>query len=88
MIPIDQLLNRIRWDRKFGDGDFVIGYYDRIADAVIQVAFSSLIPEAGDHFTMRIINGDGIVRSIPLHRVREVYRNGELIWHRPGLPSS
>jgi uncharacterized protein (UPF0248 family) len=24
----------------------------------------------------------GITRTIPLHRIREVYRNGKLIWHR------
>lgn len=86
MIPIDQLLNRIRWDREFGDADFVIGYYDRVTDEIIQIPFSSLITEAGDHFSMQILNGDGIVRSVPLHRVRKVYRNGELIWRRSGLP--
>lgn len=86
MIPIDQLLNRIRWDREFGDADFVIGYYDRVTDEIIQIPFSSLITEAGDHFSMQILNGDTIVRSVPLHRVRKVYRNGELIWRRSGLP--
>jgi len=86
MIPIDQLLNRIRWDREFGDADFVIGYYDRVTDEIIQIPFSSLITEAGDHFSMQILNDDTIVRSVPLHRVREVYRNGKLIWRRSGLP--
>ncbi|WON75402.1 RNA repair domain-containing protein [Nitrosospira sp. Is2] len=22
------------------------------------------------------------MREVPLHRIREVYKNGELIWHR------
>ena len=26
----------------------------------------------------------GVVRRIPFHRIREVYRDGELIWGRPG----
>ncbi|WP_411555602.1 RNA repair domain-containing protein [Nitrosospira sp. Is2] len=25
---------------------------------------------------------DGAIREVPLHRIREVYKNGELIWHR------
>jgi len=27
---------------------------------------------------------DGVYQRIPLHRVREVFCNGELIWQRPG----
>jgi uncharacterized protein (UPF0248 family) len=27
---------------------------------------------------------EGVYQRIPLHRVREVYRNGALIWQRPG----
>ena len=30
MIPIQELLSRIRWDESFGKGDFEIGYYDRV----------------------------------------------------------
>ena len=83
MIPIIQLLNRIRWDRTFGDADFIIGYYDRVADDIIRVPFSSLIMEAGNHFAVLIFNEDSILHTVPLHRIREVYRNGELIWCRP-----
>ena len=28
------------------------------------------------------ITRDGTLHSIPLHRIREVYRNDKLIWHR------
>ena len=32
-----------------------------------------------------LIDEDGVVRSMPMHRVREVFRDGELIWKRePG----
>lgn len=32
MTPIHELLNRIRWDKEFGQGRFEVGYHDRHAD--------------------------------------------------------
>jgi uncharacterized protein (UPF0248 family) len=29
-----------------------------------------------------MVDEDGVTRGIPLHRVREVWRDGELIWKR------
>ena len=29
MIPIHELLNRVRWDPEFAKGNFQLGYYDR-----------------------------------------------------------
>ena len=37
MIPIHQLLNRIRWDHEFARGSFHLGYYDRAENRVILV---------------------------------------------------
>ncbi len=37
MIPIRELLSRIRRDKAFGQGEFIIGYYDRVEDAIIRV---------------------------------------------------
>lgn len=56
MIPVHELLNRIRWDKEFGQGRFEIGFFDRYEDVTHRVAF---------------------------HRIREVYRDGERIGHRP-----
>jgi uncharacterized protein (UPF0248 family) len=38
--------------------------------------------EPRDPFSFEVVDEEGVAHSIPLHRVREVYRNGELIWHR------
>lgn len=35
MMPVHELLNRIRWDAGFAEADFKIGYYDRIEDRKI-----------------------------------------------------
>ena len=82
MIPIHEVLSRIRWDRQFGEGDFVIGYYDRVEDAVIRVPMRELFFRPDDHFAFDLIDQDGVLHSVPLHRIREVYRNDKLIWHR------
>lgn len=82
MMPIQDLLNRIRWDEQFGRAKFVIGYYDRVADGIVRVPFERIHFEKGEHFGFDALEADGSVHSIPFHRVREVWRNGKLIWQR------
>jgi hypothetical protein len=38
--------------------------------------------EPDDHFAFDLIDAEGELHSIPLHRIKQVFRNGELIWHR------
>lgn len=84
MIPIHALLNRIRWDAQFGQGRFAVGYYDRVIDAIIVVPFDAIGFDPEDQFAFQFTDADGTARSIPLHRIRDVYKNGERIWHREG----
>ena len=83
MMPIQDLLNRIHWDEQFAQGkEFVVGYYDRVSNRVVKVPFDRLHFEKGEHFGFDALEADGSVHSIPFHRVRDVWRDGELIWHR------
>lgn len=82
MIPIHELLNKIRWDKDFGTGDFAIGYYDRIKEKIIMVPLREVHFDPTDHSVFQVVDDDGEAHRIPLHRVKEVYKNGELIWHR------
>lgn len=82
MMPIKDLLNRIRWDQEFGRAEFVIGYYDRLADRVVRVPFDRIRMEHENHFGFEALEADGSTHSVPFHRVRDVWRDGELIWHR------
>lgn len=82
MIPIQQLLSRIRWDPEFGRSEFVIGYYDRVEDAMILVPMRELHFDPGDHFDFELVDDEGVHHTIPLHRIKAVYRDGALIWRR------
>jgi uncharacterized protein (UPF0248 family) len=83
MLAIQDLLNRIRWDRDFGAASFEIGYLDHIRNAVVRIPFPVVRLQPGNRFSFEFEGEDGEVLSIPLHRIREVYRNGALIWQRP-----
>lgn len=82
MIPIHELLSRIRWDREFSKGEFVIGYYDRIDNRIIEIPLQSIYFEENDHNNFQLCDNQGQSHTIPLHRIKDVYKNGELIWHR------
>lgn len=86
MVPIRALLDHIRWDAAFGRADFVIGYYDRVERCVVRVPYAHLAFDPGNHFSFTAVEDDGSAYDVPLHRVREVHRNGELIWQRPVHP--
>jgi uncharacterized protein (UPF0248 family) len=84
MIPIQDLLHRIHWDAEYAKAEFEVGYYDRVDDRIVRVPFRRVHFDKGEHFSFEVVEDDGTVHSVPLHRVREVWRNGELIWHREG----
>jgi uncharacterized protein (UPF0248 family) len=83
MIPIQDLLHRIRWGPEFGRAEFEIGYYDRVTHVIVRVPLRHVRFEKGEHFAFEAVEDDGSVHTVPLHRVREVWRNGERIWRRP-----
>lgn len=82
MTPIQDLLNRIRWDKEFGQGDFVIAYHDRIKNDLVEVALKDLTFPEGEHFSFEFMDDGRVIHSVPLHRIKAVYKDGILIWHR------
>ncbi len=88
MTPIHQLLNRIRWDKHFGRGRFEIGYYDRHEDTLQRVALEAVVFPQDVRHSFEIVDESGQTRRIPFHRVREVVKNGRIIWRRPSGASA
>jgi uncharacterized protein (UPF0248 family) len=86
MQPLHELLHRIKWDAEFAKGEFALGYYDRVAHQERVVPFASIGMDPGSG-SFSVHDEDGIVAHIPLHRVRVVYKDGVVIWQRPGHPA-
>lgn len=82
MTPIHTLLNRIRRDPVFGAAKFEVGYYDRLEESILRIPLCEIFFEPGNHFTFHLYDHDGELHSIPLHRVKQVFRGGELIRER------
>jgi uncharacterized protein (UPF0248 family) len=83
MQPIHELLSRIRWDPEFGVDHFELGYHDRVENRIMRVPIHDVvIPEENSH-VFELIGDDGQSIRIPFHRVREVFKDGVVIWQRP-----
>lgn len=86
MTPIHELLARIRWDAEFARSRFVIGYLNHVAGRVLHADLRELAWDADNPSFFDLFDAEGVSHSIPFHRVREVWRDGVLIWerHPPG----
>ena len=85
MIPIHELLNRIRWDPEFAKGEFQLGYFDRAENRIVLVSLKEVTFPDDNPQTFQLADLEGQMHRIPFHRVREVYKNSQRIWHRdPG----
>ncbi len=82
MIPFHELLSRIRWDPQFGRGEFQIGYLDHVKGGLVYVPLAELHEAEDSPFCFEVTDEEGTVRSIPYHRVKEVWKDGALIWRR------
>ncbi len=82
MIPPHELLSRIRWDPEFGRGEFRIGYLDHARDELVYVPLKEVRHDPDSHFCFDASDEEGIVHSVPYHRVKEVWKDGVLIWQR------
>ena len=83
MIPIHELLARIRWDPEFGRGAWEIAYVDHARPELVRVPLADIRMPPGEHFMFELVDEEGVAQSIPFHRIREVWRDGKRVWSRP-----
>lgn len=79
MISIRDLLNKIKWDKKENPKDYVLFYYDRIEDKFKEIKFAE-IKSLSRNFLQIEINGRET--DIPLHRIKKVKKNRNVVWER------
>ena len=82
MQPIHELLNRIHWDAEFGKGEFELWFLDRVEAQLIKLPLDEITFIPGDHYFFHYLDEEGAEHSVPFHRIKAVYKNGEVIWHR------
>jgi uncharacterized protein (UPF0248 family) len=82
MQPIHELLHRIQWDPEFGQGRFELAFLDRTTHDNIRLPFANITFVPGEHYFFHYQDAAGNEHSVPLHRIKAVYKNDERIWHR------
>lgn len=82
MMPLQELLSRIRWDPDFGRGDFRLGYLDHLRGGLVYVSLNEVRQASDSLAFFELADAEGQTLTIPYHRVKEVWKNGELIWRR------
>jgi uncharacterized protein (UPF0248 family) len=75
---IGDLLNKIRWDKTSKPEEYMLVYFDRMAGKSYEVAFTAIGRE-GNFFTIMV---NGQKTSIPIHRIRQVKKQGKVVWER------
>jgi uncharacterized protein (UPF0248 family) len=48
----------------------------------VRIPFERVVLGEGSRFSFDVVGRDGVARMIPYHRVREVLRDGVVIWRR------
>ena len=74
MEPIQNILNRIKWDSALNPCDYSIHYYDRNQDKLVEESCSNLLDNDSSE--------DKELRVIPFHRIRRVSYKGKVFWER------
>lgn len=80
MIPIQEYLNKIKWDDRLNPNEFYLYYYDRLEDKLKQIKFTD-VKDWGKEFM--VVEKDNEQVEIPLHRIKQVRRGKKLVWERP-----
>lgn len=78
MQPIQDLLNKIKWDKRENPKFFSIFYYDRILNKLIKIPYAKIKKLEGSF--MVLDNEDET--NIPLHRIKKVMKNNDVVWER------
>ena len=79
MIPIQSLLNKIKWDKRENPEEYSIYYYDRISKKLIKINYIDIKRFEG---TFIIVERNNEEVNIPMHRIREVKKNNIVVWKR------
>ena len=78
MLPIQDLLNKIKWDIRENPDDYLIFYYDRILKELMQIPYNKIKRIEGSFMVL----DNEEESNVPLHRIRKVAKNNAVVWER------
>ena len=78
MQPIQNLLNKIKWDKRENPEEYSIFYYDRILKELIEIPYEEIKRVEG---TFMVLDNED-ESNVPFHRVKKVTRDGYVVWQR------
>ena len=78
MLTAELMLDKIKWSNKFNPENISLYYFDRKLNKNIKISYNEVKIE--DKFI--IMEKDGKLSEIPLHRLREIRNNNIIIWKR------
>ena len=78
MQPIQDLLNKIKWDKREDPTKYSVFYLDRILNRLVEIPYTKIKKLEGSF----MIFDNEEETNIPLHRVRKVMKNNEIVWER------
>ena len=76
MISIHELLNKIKWDKNLNPEEYKLYYLDRITNSLKEIKFIQI--KEFSVFSLIVEKNNNDV-DIPLHRIREVKKDGKII---------
>ena len=72
------MLNKIKWDKRENPSEHMIFYFDRILKKLIKIPYMKIKRIEG---TFMVLDNEEET-DIPLHRVKKVTKNNEVVWER------
>lgn len=78
MIPIQDLLNKIKWDKREKPVEYSIFYFDRVQSKLIQIPYTKIKKLEGSFMVL----DNEEESNIPLHRIKKVMKNKVVVWER------
>ena len=78
MMPIQDLLNKIKWDKREKPDSYGIFYFDRIEKILIEIPYAKIKRIEGSFMVL----DNGEESNVPLHRIKKVIKNDVVVWER------
>jgi len=78
MIPIKNLINKIKWDKRENPKKYSIFYFDRVFKKLMKIPYTKIKKLEGSFMVL----DNEEETNVPLHRVKKVMKNNKIFWER------